>query len=363
MRFRSTAIATSSFWTTLAVILMLGPTSGCASLLKGPASDIAGAAAKGVVEQATRPAILEILTTLNEPEIQALIGKLMRMPDLAQATRDMGAALIGGSLDAVTEPERQARLRAASAQFVRTMTAAIARAAEYELGPALARTLSRDFAPAMATMMADTTATVLLRVLSEDIVGRADTAAASISNSVVLGLARGLEERLIPMLKHELGGSEAALLATVGDAARVTAKNFVLGLDEGFIQISAEVEAGTRVSTLLSRVNTAADAGLPTILLLGVVAGAMAVAGLLLWVILLTRRMRRERDQVVERDTAIRLLVGVIDASHNETWGPSLEAALEKSLLSEPETAAKGVRKLLHPLRSKHANPAEPPPK
>jgi hypothetical protein len=79
----------------------------------------------------------------------------------------------------------------------------------------------------------------------------------------------GLKEDLLPALSSAIAGSDGDgdnLLATLGEASRVTAKNAIVGFDDGLIEITRAAKAGERESSILSGPNDTVSRGLSLIL-------------------------------------------------------------------------------------------------
>jgi hypothetical protein len=202
-------------------------------------------------------AVHEVLSALAEPRNRALITLLLSDPEVLAAGRALGGAVVGGMVDALTEPERQARVRGAVRRFI----AAVAE----ESGRAL-----------------DT-----LRPHVVELTGAL------------------VEEAMVRLVSERFEGRALALVQNVGDgvgeATRMVAREMIIGVDDGLRALGDAVEVGLREPSTLSRIEETSE-GLPTMLWLALAGIGLALAALVVWIVLLVRRLGRLSQRLERPD-------------------------------------------------------------
>lgn len=116
--------------------------SGCAG---GLPTKIEGVDQQAVTES-TGAAIEQTLDELQSPEQQRQIAEILASPAMQRAQAELVAGLVDGALDALSEDQRRARIRALADQIATAATAAMTEQ--------LAKGIREDLAPVIAELVA-----------------------------------------------------------------------------------------------------------------------------------------------------------------------------------------------------------------
>lgn len=172
------------------------------------------------------------LEALDEPRNQELLRRLLRDPDIQRAAHDLTAAITGGALDGVTEPERVRRIGEASDAYIRTVSAVVGKA------------LSEDISPAVAASVEDLVASAVGAALRPENRRHARSLVDGVTRTMITAFAestaRGLRDDLGPALgvvvADELGPAlEKVVENNLGPAVRrVLAREFQPAMDDAF---------------------------------------------------------------------------------------------------------------------------------
>ena len=255
------------------------------------------------------------LSTLSSDENISRLRKLtVEVPALRMAAKELTL----GVLEAIDEDpgleDRTLKLQESSIEFVAAISAAVARAANEELGEAVREQLVASVNEVMAAALTHESLPDL--TITAAAIGEATTLA------IMEGLAEGLDSHLAPALARTFDEHVGpALTATLSDstpvlgaAAREAAYQAVLGANDALIealrdeQLRIALEETTRrvlvpVEEVLDEARTAADRWRMTLIALAVVLGLVVA----ILVILYYRRQAKRREETVQMiATAIR---------------------------------------------------------
>lgn len=232
-------------------------------LILGLAAPIACAhGAENLVRSGAAGGVAGGLEGLSDPHNKELLVRLLQDPDIQQAAHDLVAALTGGAIDGLTDDERQAKVRAASDAYIRTIAAAAGEALGEQVSPAVSQAAqdivggtvasalaptNRRLAQAMvdgvtrSTVLAFTQSTAqglrddlgpaLRKVLDEDIGPGLQRV---VEDNLGPAVRKVIAEDLQPALQAALGGEEGG---GAGVFARALTKQIVLGVNDGMSEL------------------------------------------------------------------------------------------------------------------------------
>jgi hypothetical protein len=196
-------------------LLLLGGLTlgtGCAETVEKAAKTAGPVAVESSVKGANEPATRDrIAQVLSDPEIRSAMARF------TQSAAD-------GVLNSVTEKERSARAEAASDAFVEHMS------------QTLARSLDRDFAPAVSKLVAES----LRQSLDADAEARIE--------QVARAAARGSAEGLADGVQSAAAQSGPALDGFVQKVARTAGREAALGFQDAVAASVAKEKAGSAPS-------------------------------------------------------------------------------------------------------------------
>ena len=257
-------------------VWLLAATVGCVLTPRG-ARDLA----------ATTPpvAINSTLRALNDVENQRLVVQLLASPEMRAATRALAGEIADGTMAALTEPERVARIEEMSTRYLAAITRTITRS--------LAAGLRNDLAPALAEVMRESVASAMRETLREGYQRDLERVAVGLTRATVeaasRGMAEGITRDLVPSLRNALLSEPNA--SALGAASRSLAREVVLGSNEAMTQIQRQQDRGARPSFLSHLSSLTAD-GVRIMQLVTVIAVTLALL-LGVWVLRLIQRERR----------------------------------------------------------------------
>ena len=260
------------------------------------------------------------LKALNDPKNQQLLRQLLNDPDLQKAAHDLTEAITGGALDGLTDEERMRRVREASDAYIRTVAAAVGRALNEDITPALTRTVESVVGGAVAaalrpenrerarsfidgvtrglvTAATDSAAQglredlgpALNKVIAEDL---GPALQQMIQDNLGPALRKVIAEDLKPALQGALGVDNAA----VAGMTRELTKQIVLGVNDGMSELGMSLSPNDK------------NGGLGILGWLAIVLGAVAA----ILAILLVRTILTRRALTQERQRSERMLLNVL---------------------------------------------------
>lgn len=295
----------------------------------------AGAIAGQMAEEAPEPLIRSTVETLGDEETQAAIAEVLASPEVQTATRELIGNVTDGTLDALTDEERAARLEAFSERFVARVSNALAGSIERDVGPALAQVMSRTLDQS------------LQRVLSEESTDRMAAAVSRVAQQSVVAMAAGMREELGPAmratLREELVPALNEALAhpdtqrTIALTTRTLSREMVLGVQDAFAEIEAR-DPEHRTDTVITRLQDWAGEGSNTlqIILVLMVLGLLAMVA---WQMHTTARAKAQEAQAHRREAAIVALTEALRNAQSRPETNELLDALERAFHGKRERA------------------------
>lgn len=286
--------------------------SGCAST------------ARDMAREVPQPAINATLRALNEQENQRLMTQLLTSPEVHRAARDFASEVADGTLAALAEPERLARVEEMSSRYVGTLTRIAARS--------MAEGLRRDLGPAMVGVMRDAVAGTMREVMREGYQRDMERVAAGLTRAAVdaasRGAAEGLRRDVGPAIGEALRDEDTR--RSLGALMRVLTREAVLGSNDAVTQAQHSQERSGRPS-FLSRVTSITESSARIMEL--AVAAAVVVALLLgLWVVRLIVRSRKVQAEAERSTASAVLLAEAIRAAEGKPWASELTELLRVKL-------------------------------
>lgn len=263
-------------------VAIVGLALGCALSPGGITREIARAAPPA--------AIASTLGALNEADNQRMMLRLLASPEMRAVTRALAAEIADGTLAALSEPQRVARIESLLAGYTAAITRAMTRG--------VAEGLRRDLGPAMTAVTRDAIAAGLREALSErmrqEFAGFATEVTRASIEAASREAAEGFTRDLAPAIHAAMTSERTS--AELRAASRAFGREVVLGSNEAMAQIQ-RAQAGGAKPSFFSRLSSITESGERMIQLVAMFAVALSVA-LGLWVARLLRRARphdRER--------------------------------------------------------------------
>lgn len=289
---------------------------GCALTPRGVARDVAAGAPPA--------AIHSTLSALNDQENQRLMVQLLDSPQLHQAARAFAGEIADGTLAAMTEPERLARIEEMSTRYVATLTRAITRS--------MSDGLRRDLGPAIAQVMRETVASTLRETLSEGYQRDMERVASGLTRATVAaasqGMAEGMTREVVPAMRAAMLDPET--LRALGAVSRSVTRDVVFGSNDAITQLQRQQERGGQPS-FLGRLTSATSDGLKIMQLAAVAVGAVALV-LALWVVRLIMKSRRLQAESESNAASAVMFAEAIRAAEGKPWSKELTDLLRQRL-------------------------------
>lgn len=300
-------------------MLWLTAALGCALTPRSMARDIASASPPAAINSTLR--------ALNDDENQRLMIQLMASPEMHAAARDFAGEIVDGTLTALTEPERTARLEAMSTRYMATLTRAITRS--------MAEGMRRDLGPAIAEVMRQTVASTMREALREGYQRDLERMAGGITRVTVeaasRGLAEGIGRDLIPALRTALLNEQTS--GALAAASRSLAREVVLGSNDAMTHVQRQQERTGRPS-FLARLSSITEDGVKLMQLVAVVAIALSLM-LGAWVLRLILRGRRLQAESERHAASAVTFAEAIRAAEGKPWSKELTEILQERLKGE----------------------------
>jgi hypothetical protein len=298
------SLALRGFGAALVASFTLAFLSGCGAAIGEAAGAVPGPVIEGSLDE------------LDNPETQRQIADVLSSPAYRDATDELLGNLTDGTLDALSDEERRARIAELTDHFVAKM------------GESLGQTMRRDFAPAIATIVARTMDESIEHALSEENQARLAAMIAAIAREAVAALATAVREELAPAVSELLRDEEVK--GAVGEVTRQVARDIVLGLEDGFQEIERRDERGHRPETVLTRLQDFANEGVGW-MQVGLVALVLLATALAVAWIFAHRRGRTAQAEAARRELALVAMLEAMKSAEGTAWAPELRALLKKT--------------------------------
>jgi len=273
------------------------------------------------------------LKALNDPKNQQLLKQLLHDPDIQQAAHDLTEAITGGALDGLTEEQRMRRVREASDAYIRTVSAAVGKALNEDITPAMTRTVESVVGGAVAAALRpenkerarsfidgvtrslvtaatssaaqglrDDLGPALNKVIAEDL---GPALQQMIQDNLGPALRKVIAEDLKPAMQEALGGVDGGAVAGM---TRELTKQIVLGVNDGMSELGLSLSPNDK------------NGGLGMLGWLAIVLGLVAA----ILTILLVRTILTRRALTQERQRSERMLLDVLHAIQSGEEGDNL---------------------------------------
>ncbi|WP_236519617.1 hypothetical protein [Sandaracinus amylolyticus] len=283
--------------------------------------------ARSVATEMPEPLIHETLRTLAQEDTRALAAEVFDAPEVRDGVRQLAALLADGTLDALGEEERAARVSAAIEDLAQRIVAAVATAIDRELTPVMTSTVRQSVDAATRELVTRASRDRLAEGLSD------------VTDRVIASAAGTLREEAGPTLRSILRDPETQelLRATVRAVSAESVRGTSSALREAKLARQAEGRDPRGMVESLQRA-VRRSAQLLDLLVFGGVLGLVAFA---VW---LTRRSRRMemKDALARRREVVTLALLARLAQRGEEVPPELRRALEAVLReAEPERRPK----------------------
>jgi hypothetical protein len=270
-------------------------------------------------ERVSRGIIDEGLETLDTPENQARLARVLSSSQMQDAVRDLTASLVLGVFDGVRTGSAGVTLDGDRSESIR-------------------RGIERRVTPAVGRMTRRLIDSALDAALTDEHIARIEILGESATHAAVRGLGRGIEEDLGPAmaatLERDVGPALAIVIerdllpaigrgldtpqmhAVVANLAHSIAAEFVSGAGDAIDEEAQESEAQGKESKLKVFGNQVAR-GYAIALFLAFALGTMAIV---LTVVLVrnSRRLRRQSKAAADREAALLHLIDNLETENPE---------------------------------------------
>ncbi|UJR83423.1 hypothetical protein [Sandaracinus amylolyticus] len=294
-----------------AVVVATFMASGCAHT--------AGTVAGEVAEEMPEPLIESTLDELRDEDTRRAFVEVLSNPEVQEATRALIANVTDGTLDALSDEERAARIADVSNRFVASVSDALAGSLERDIGPALAQTMSRALDAS------------LRRILDEESTQRIAAAVSRVAQESAVALAVAMREEIGPAMRAALTDAmhDPEAQRAIAVTMRTLSREVVLGVQDAFEEIEARDRA-QRPDTPLTRIQDWAEEGAGTLQIVLVVA-VLALLALVAWQVHTTARARAQEAQAQRREAAIVALTEALRNAQSRPESAQLLESLERA--------------------------------
>lgn len=291
----------------LAVLALSCATSACMIPTKVAKVDL------DIPRDATPVAIEAGLRAMNDPANQQRIQQMAASPEMKAAERELMAGMVDGSLAALNDSDRAARISALTSRYATGMLQSFSRDVAPQIGPAVSEVMRSAVRGAMSEAMKPENQLGLTTAVSGAITRDLGPALQKvISENIAVGIAEALQ-------KDEVKRA-------LGETAHVLGREMVLGVNEGLTQIQAAKKQG-EPSALGSLENLAnKGSSLASVITWVLVAVILVLGGVLAKMLMQARKYRSAAE---EQRAATRLMTEARKASAGKPWSGELIAALE----------------------------------
>ncbi|WAS92353.1 hypothetical protein [Nannocystis punicea] len=298
--------------------------------------------AEGVVRSSVPAALDESVGFLEDPQSQERIQKLLADPQIQAAGRELTASLVEGALDGLTDEERQAALRKATARFVDTIARAAGTSLKEQISPALASTVQQTLDSALSPKTRREASAMVDELTRTTVVALTQSAGKGLKEDLGPALRSVLEQDLGPGLKKLVRADLAPalrdavrdeLVPVVGIVSREASKQLVLGAADALAELEVRRDLGQYEESLWSRLDHTLHKGIQISQVIAWVLGlALAIViGLVVRATVLRRRIEADRAR------SERLLLSLVDELHRGCDKPDVEELLSQIRTRVPD--------------------------
>jgi hypothetical protein len=322
MNHHQRASSTFLLRATLPILLLLGAT-GCGHLVK----EVPKAAVPGVIEGG--------LKGMDDAENQRRLAKILASPEIKVIQKEMVADLLDGSLAALGEPERVARVGDVTSRYA----ASLLHGFSVQVAPELAAVTTNTMRGMMGGALSPENQREMQRLMGSVVQASFEPVMKSLSeaelgNALSGALTKQLGPAMRQMMREDLGPGIAESLSTpevkraLGDMAHVLGREMVLGVNEGMAATQEGRSSKSSDPSLLASAGTLAKDGVTAARLLPFLLLAIVI-GLGLWVWRLKGQTRQYRTETERRAETTRALTEALRAAEGKPWSGELCTALE----------------------------------
>lgn len=275
--------------------------------------------AERLVKSGVQGGLEGTLESLNEPRNKQLLRQLLQDPDIRAAAHDLTEAITGGALDGLTDEERMRRVREASDAYVRTVAAAVGKALNEDITPALTRTVESVVGGAVAAALRPENkerARSFIDGVTRSLVNAAtDSAAQGLRDDLGPALNKVIAQDLGPALQQVIEDNLGPALRKMIAEDLKPAMQDALGVDRGAVagmtrELTKQIVLGVNdgMSELGLSMSPNSKDGLGVFGWLAIVLGSIAA----ILAILLVRTILKRRALIQERERSERMLLNVL---------------------------------------------------
>lgn len=282
-----------------------------------------------MVRRSVPAGIDETLAALEDPATQRRIDRLLNLPEVQEAARELGEGLTTGVLDGLGDEARMAKTQQLSADYVAALTRAVGQGLRDDISPAVVDTTERAVARALDSALSPSarqgaaklvealtrrTVTTLSAGLREDL-GPATQAV--LEDNVGPAIQRVLEDNVGPALRSTIEKDvapalreaiDAELVPAAGRLSREVSREAVLGMVDALEVVETDPHYAGFRARIEQRVAAVVDQGIRASELVAWLLGLLV----LILAVVLIRSMMTRRHLEAERARSERMLVGIL---------------------------------------------------
>ncbi|MDC0718220.1 hypothetical protein [Nannocystis bainbridge] len=288
-----------------------------------------GTATERMIRRAVPAGIDETLTTLEDPKVQRRIEGLLDLPEVQQAARDLAEQVAAGAFDGLTEPQRLAKVRQFSEDFVGALSKAVGQGLREDVSPAVVETSRRAVEQAIqaalspatrrgAANLAEALTRRTLTTLSEGLRDELGPATQTVlERNVGPAIQRVVEDNVGPALRHTIEKDLAPALRdalntelapAAGKVSREVSREALLGAVDALDRVETDPQYEKFRERFWGRIDGTLSKGAKVgETIAWILALIVVILGLLLARAIVVRR--REQD---ERERSERMLLAIL---------------------------------------------------
>lgn len=318
-----------------------------------------GTASEKMTRRAVPAGIDETLKALEDPDTRRRIDRLLALPEVQEAARELAEQVAAGTFDGLTDEQRVARVKQLSEDYVGALSKAVGRGLREDVSPAVVdateqaveQALRSALSPAarqgaanLAEALTRRTVTTLSEGLRDD-VGPATQAVLErnvgpalervIEDNLGPALRRTIEKDLTPALRDALGEE---LAPVAGKISREVSREAVLGA----VDALDIVETDPRFERFRDRFWGRVDATIHQGMRVGEIVAWILALIVLILVLLLVRSIVSRRHVEAERERSERMLVALLQELKQRGEVPVAQV-VEKARARDPELVRSGA--------------------
>jgi hypothetical protein len=305
-----------------------------------------GASGCGAAGQMTRevaPAAIDSgLRAMDDPANKDRMAHMVGSPQVKNVEAELIAGVLDGSLAALGDEERIARVNSISARYAKGMFQTFSKEVAPQIGPMIGPMVADVTRNAVQSAMSAAMNPATQREMSTAI-------STAMTHDLGPAIQKVLSDNLAPGIAAALQNEEVK--RALGDTAHLLGREMVLGVNEGMMK--AQEQRGKGESSMLGSLGNLASKGasIATAVTWVLAALVLVLGGLLIKLLMQARKYRSESE---EKQAETRLMTEARLASEGKPWSGELIAALENRFHATDRAAPSRRSDVDHPSHPGH---------